>query len=194
MNTLRIFLLINFVIIVAGCDIFNVREAEIPIQPRTNYQFPSTPDILVENLKNSYSDKNIQDYMSCLADSVFSGVIFKFLPSAGSATIYPGLQSDWTRQNEEQYFSNLLNKLSDNEYINLSFTGVNLSMFGDSALYTASYTVILPENMASLPQRYQGEVKFTMVVDTRLAWSIKTWADVKNSEFPTWSDLKGMNY
>ena len=50
---MRILLLIFCSLIIAGCDLFSVRDAEPPDQPRASYQQAITPEILIENFRIS---------------------------------------------------------------------------------------------------------------------------------------------
>ena len=64
--------LLFFPIFIFGCDLFSVRDAEAPNQPRSNYQLAVTPDILIENLQNSLKDKSMENYIASFANSSFT--------------------------------------------------------------------------------------------------------------------------
>jgi hypothetical protein len=37
-------------------------------------------------------------------------------------------------------------------------------------------------------------LKFSMIRDSRLIWSIYLWQDIKSTQLPSWSELKGRLY
>jgi len=186
-------LLIVFCFIIAGCDIFNTRDAEKPTQPRSDFEPAATVDILIQNLVNSLKDRDVTNYLSCLSDTSFTDKKFNFSPSNEAASTYPTLM-DWNRRNEEQYFTNMSIKVSSNSQIVLTLNENSRNNFGDSTFYTASYSLNLPfVNSSSeiIPQIYEGTLTFKMVRDSRSVWSIYYWQDNKTGIKQSWSDLKG---
>lgn len=180
------FLIISF----SGCDLFNTRTPERPDQPRSNYKSAVTPEILLENFTNSLSEKNVQNYLNCFSDSSFSGKEYQFIPSAGSSSLYPVLLDGWSKKNEEQYFNNLISRISQDLPITLTRNNENSTIFGDSIVYTASYFLVVPHN-DDIPKNYEGELQFNLIRDSRQVWTISLWQDIKSSETSSWSELKG---
>ena len=126
-------------------------------------------------------------------DSSFTDKKFYFSPSSGALSQYPFLINDWTIKDEEQYFNNLKTKVSDNTPITLSLTNEQYSPLGDSLIYTATYSLNVP-NDQSEPKDYQGDLRFTMIRDSRAVWVIYFWQDTKSTALPSWSELKGKFY
>ncbi len=191
---MRLFVFILLCISISGCDIFSTRSAEPPNQPRSNYQQAVTPDILIANLVNSLKDKSVENYLSCLSDFSFTQRVFVFSPSSGALSQFPSLSEDWGKKNEEQYFTNMAAKVGQDIPITLTLTNENYSPQGDSLIYTATYSLNVPTNDPNLPQNYQGDLRFNMIRDSRAIWSIYYWQDSKNSDLPSWSELKGRTY
>jgi hypothetical protein len=177
-----------------GCDLFSTRSAEPPSQPRADYQQPVTPDVLISNLVNSLKDKNVENYISCLADYSFTQRVFTFSPSSGALSQFPALSENWGIKNEEQYFNNMISKVPQSIPITLTLSNESYSPQGDSLVYTASYTLNVPSNDPSLPENYGGDLRFNMIRDSRAVWSIYYWQDSKNGNLPSWSELKGRTY
>jgi len=50
--------LILIIVLINSCDIFETRDAQLPDEIRSNYTTPSERIILIQNLINSFSDKN----------------------------------------------------------------------------------------------------------------------------------------
>jgi hypothetical protein len=186
---LYIILLIAF----SGCDLLQTRDAESPNQPRSTYQQAVTTEILISNLINSMKDKDVQNYINCFVDSSFSTAKFQFSASSGAVSQYPFLSANWTVRDEETYFNNLINKVSEGSPITLSLTNEQYSPQGDSLIYTATYSINVP-NDQSEPKDYQGDLRFTMIRDSRSIWVIYFWQDTKSTDLPSWSELKGRFY
>ncbi|MDR3611770.1 MAG: hypothetical protein P4L27_14465 [Ignavibacteriaceae bacterium] len=166
----------------------------MPDQPRSNYQLAVTPDILIQNLTNSLADVNLQNYLACFSDTSFSGKSFLFSPSSGAASLYPSYSSPWDKKNESEYFTNLIARISSGQPVTLITANANSSQQGDSLIYSATYTISVPFTDSSIPSLYAGDMKFYMIRDSRLVWSIYYWQDIKSTQYPSWSDLKGRLY
>jgi hypothetical protein len=181
--------------IIQGCDLFSTRNAEMPTQPRSDFEPAATVDILIQNLINSLKDKDVGNYLTCLSDTSFTDKKFYFSPSSEASSTYPTLSENWNRRNEEQYFTNMTIKSSSSSQIVLNLTESSRNNFGDSTFYTAAYSLTVPfvnTNSEITPEIYQGTLTFKMVRDSRSVWSIYFWQDNKNSTAnKTWSDLKG---
>lgn len=176
-----ILLLLTF----SSCDIFHTRSSEGPNTQRGNFQPPTTPGILIQNLQNSFKDKLSDNYMACFSDKIFT-----FSPSAGSVSMYSVLQN-WSRQDEGQFFNNLINSVPQNSIITLSFSDTLMVPQGDSASYSAGYAISVPFLDEQKPKYYQGNLHFTMIRDNKLQWVISYWMDIKDEKYPSWSELKG---
>lgn len=189
---MKLVLILTLSFFISGCDLFSTRPAEKPNLPRSNFQQAATPKLLIENLVNSLSDKSVQDYLACFSDPSFSTKKFIFIPSSSSVTQFP---AGWTRSSEELYFNNLIPKISINNSISLIFSNENYSTQSDSVVYTASYSLNVPNQDPTLPKKYAGSLKFYMNTDSRGIWNIDYWQDYsQNNNDPTWSELKWRNY
>lgn len=190
--------IVSFIMIIClisfSCDILTTRDAELPEQPRSNFQQAFTPDILIENFINALSDKNTQNYVATFTDSSFSERVFQFIPASGAGLQFPVLTSGWSKSAEETYFNNLVARISDNQPITLELSNIVYNPLGDSAFYSATYFLNIPLEELGETKQYQGELHFTMIRDTRLLWSVVRWEDLKTSDEPTWSELKGLYY
>lgn len=180
-------------LVFSGCDLLQTRSAESPNQPRSNYEQAVTPQLLISNLVNSLQDKDIQNYINCLVDSSFSEKKFLFSPSSGALSQYPFLLTDWNIKDEGQYLQNLITKVNAQAPITLSLSNELYSPQGDSLIYTATYSINVP-NEQSEPADYQGDLRFNMVRDNRSVWVIYLWQDTKSTDLPSWSELKGKFY
>lgn len=191
---MKYFAIIFSLLFMEGCDLFQTRDAQQPNQSRSNYQLAVTPDLLIANLVNSLKDVNLQNYLACLSDTSFGGKTYLFNPSSEAASLYPSFASPWDKKNESSYFTNLIARIPSGLQVTLNLTSPISSPQGDSLIYTASYTLDVPFTDSSIPPHYEGDLKFSMIRDSRLVWSIYFWQDIKSTSYPSWSDLKGRLY
>jgi len=188
-----IIIIITFLI--SGCDLFNTRVPEPPDTSRSNYQLAFTPDDLIANLINSFKDKNVENYLSCLSDPANTSKIFSFSPSSEALAQFPALGDNWGVLNETEYLRNLIIKVPIDSTIKLTLSNSSSSSHGgDSITYVASYSLHAYFTDISIPIDYQGDLIFELIKDSRSVWSIYSWRDIKSSSLPSWSELKGRFY
>ena len=193
MQKIRLIALIAFSVLqFQTCDLFTTRDAQSPDQGRSNFQPPVQPSIVIDNLKNSLSDKNIQNYMSSFVDSLFANNKFVFSASSEAAANYPSLQN-WGLSDEQRYITNVFNKIPTDFPISLSFTDESYSnLSADSLIYSATYYLNLPVSIGeSVSSNYNGILQFNMLRDSRSLWVIYYWKDSQSQSLPSWSYLKG---
>lgn len=188
---MKFLLLLFFTLSFFGCDLFQTRTAQPPNQPRSDYQPPATVDDLISNFKNAIVDLNTQNYVASFSDSNFTAQIYHFYASNQALSLYPALSDNWGVQKEMQYFNSLTTKVKSNAKITISLNEISRNTLADSVIYTASYVLNIPFSDPNTPEDYQGDLTFKMVRDSRSFWVIYSWQDNKNTNLPSWSDLKG---
>jgi len=187
-------ILIGFLLLHCGCDLFITREAESPETKGATYQPAFSPDTLISNFINALAEKNTQNYIASFSDPAFSNKTFIFIPSAAAAAKFPVLADGWSLADEEQYFNNVISKVFDDVRITLIIKETERSVLGDSVLYSASYSLNVPHNDITISNIFQGEMKMKLIRDSRSIWSIYYWEDIRNTNESSWSDLKGLFY
>lgn len=175
------------VLLAWGCDIFETRDPEQPDRSRSNYETPSEPQIVIQNLKNSFTDKNADNYRKNFASGPLVDRTFFFVPTSEALSSNSNLWAGWTIENEFLYFKNLITRTPEELPITLTLSSENYSPFGDSTIYTAEYSINVP-NLSGPPDIYEGNLKFSMITDNLAAWVIYYWEDISNDI--SWSDLK----
>lgn len=188
---LLILLLIFFI---PACDIFETREAEKPDQPKSNMLQPVTPQDVITNLIHSLEDRDVENYLSCFSDTSNTEKTFQFSPSAGASAQFPQLTQMWDKENERQYFNNLRTRIPDGTRISLILSNSNHNPLVDSSVFTATYTLNIPQNESNIPVNYEGELRFSLIRNSSSLWSIYFWVDIKKDNNPSWSELKGRLY
>lgn len=187
-------ILLLFVITLVGCDLFNTREPEKPDENRSNFLPPKEPSTVIENLKNSFNDKNPQNYIACFIDTIFVNKVFVFIPSSEAASTYSFLTQDWGLDDERRYFSSVISKVPKDFPMTLTFSDESYSsLSGDTLVYSANYFINIPHN-SSEPKNYSGNLQFNLIRDSRSDWSIYYWKDTRSSSLPSWSEMKGIFY
>lgn len=182
-------------IILSGCDIFDTRVAEQPSQPRSNFINAVKPEDVLTNMVNSLQDLNSKNYLACFTDTSFSNRQFSFAASSTALSQFPQMAEGWGKNEEAQYFLNMINRISDEKQITLNLSNPLFgSPQGDSLIFTASYSLSVPHNEKNIPTVFEGDLSFNMLRDSRKIWSIYFWRDTKSNELPTWSELKGRFY
>jgi len=175
-------------LLIYGCDIFETRGPEQPDRSRSNYETPSEPQIVIQNLKNSFSDKNADNYKRNFASGPpLVNRTFFFLPTSEALSSNSNLWANWTVNDEFLYFKNLTTRTPEELPITLSLFSENYSPLGDSTIYTAEYSINVP-NLSGAPNIYEGSLKFSLITDNQSAWVIYYWEDISNDS--SWSDLK----
>ncbi|MCG6913556.1 hypothetical protein LJE86_06525 [bacterium BMS3Abin03] len=175
-----------------SCDLFQTRPPEGPDQSRSNYISPSEPKILIENIINSFSDKNADNYRKSFESNPTS-IAFTFIPTSSAQVTYQSIWLDWNIDSEFQYFKSAQTTVPSELPMTLSLSTEqgSFSVLGaDSVKYNSKYSISIPQyNSNAL--NYQGNVEFTLIRDSRQIWVINYWKDYAIQDNPSWSDLKG---
>ena len=179
------------------CDLFTTRDPEKPTQNNSTFIQPVTPDIVLENLKNSIAQNNIDNYVRSFVDSSSSGTgtsstrSYIFIPSAEISAQYASVFSSWTSENERHYFQNLGQPLNGTPYLTFSET-TTLVVSSDSVVYTMNYTFYFPHRRTGITQSVQGNMQLYLGANSQRLWSIYRWQDNKTVSDSTWSYWKAV--
>jgi hypothetical protein len=187
MNTLWKILLSIFLLNISACDLFQVRDPQVPTETKSSYNVPVEPKDVIQNLVNAFKDKNPNDYkMNFSTGMPLVNRDFFYVPSGNVLSVFP---TDWYVDEEFQYFNNLITRTPQDVPITLSFTDEVYDVRADSAIYSAKYFISVPI-LNSDPKVFEGSLKFTMTTDINAAWIIYFWEDIANQNLKSWSDLK----
>jgi len=187
MKTCLLIYYFSFFILLQACDIFESREPENPNETKSSYRVPVEPTDVIENLKNSFKDKNSNDYKKNFSSgSPLVDRNFYFIPSSNVQNIFP---TDWTIAQEFQYFNNLVIRVPQSIPMALSFSDEQYDLQADSAVYSAKYLISVPVQN-SAPLNYEGNLRFLMTTDINAAWVIYYWEDIATQTSKNWSELK----
>lgn len=171
-----------------SCDLFKTRTPEEPVLVSSN-DVPATDASLVfQNMIYAFQESNAVNYSKTI-----SGSSFTFTASGNAIQRYVQL-SDWNKSKEQQYFTNVINRLVKNSKVSLEFTTIASQNYPpDSCELVKNYLLNVPSTVSSPANVYKGQAKFTLIRDPLNGyWYIRRWVDYELSPSDlTWSDLKG---
>ncbi|MGD0338495.1 MAG: hypothetical protein ABSB78_06875 [Bacteroidota bacterium] len=173
-----------------GCNILNTRTPEKPSESSSSFVPPTSPSIVIDNLVNAIRERNTENYINCFIDSTFSNYSFTFQAAQSAQTAYSAIFHDWNLTSERTYFENLCSRVPTGEESALILTDTQLSIQSDSAVYTATYTLIIPHTVQDIDTKAQGTLMFLLSVDRNNNWAIHRWIDNATGNDFSWSDLK----
>lgn len=181
-----------WVCMVAACS---TRTPEDPTGTRGTFEPPTSPSIVLSNLRFAVIEKNTENFMLCLADSsTRSTVAYRFEPSAEVRARYATLFSGWALNNERQAFLSLIARLAPEVRPSLEFTSANVAFSSpDSTVYVADYVLAAAHGLASVPTTLTGTMSVTITPERTGQWSISAWRDARRTSDTTeatWSLLK----
>jgi hypothetical protein len=177
-----------------SCDIFETRDPESPDQSRSNYQPATSPEILIQNLIDSFADKDVVNYQNTFVTGL-SNRVFTFIPSSTALSRFQNLWPTWNIDDEVQYFNNMKTTVPDELPVllsGLSLSPESFSIFGDSLKYNSEYFISVPQ-INSEPLIFQGNLELSMI-NLSTVWLVYFWKDNAIEDNPSWSDLKGSVY
>lgn len=177
-----------------SCGLFDTRDVEPPTQTRSTFIQPTSPDIVLTNLIYSIAEKDLDNYMRCFVDSVYSVRRFRFIPDALSQSSYPVFLT-WNLNSERIYFSNLISSTDPTSSSNLFPDNETINTAIDSAILDMDYILVFNHTSTNVAREVKGKLRFVMGSDSRSLWSIHTWYDfIDNNNDTTWSVLKANFY
>jgi hypothetical protein len=180
-------ILILLFVLISGCGL---RDVEAPVDPRSNFIPPTSPDIVITNIQSAIIERNINNYISCFVDSNFSTRRFTYTADASSLSQYPIFRF-WLLNNERYYFTSLTSLTPAQSISNLLFSNIVFTPSSDTAVFDADYVIRFEHIKQNVPRVFQGKLRFLMAADSRNLWSIYNWTDFKRTESDTtWSVLK----
>jgi hypothetical protein len=167
--------------------LFIPRDAEEPTEDISNFQPPTTPDIVIENLTNSILERNSLNYSQCFGGNNLG---YTFVPAAEVQANYPSVFNWWDISSEKSYFDNLI--IQTDRYLPSSVTLTNIirQPTTDSVLYQASYNLNFQHSVTDIPKTAIGNLQFSIKRDKNNNWYIIRWTDFKIQNQFSWSDLK----
>lgn len=185
--------LMSWLVLGAGCNLFEPRDPEAPSQTSDSFIPATDPDVVIENLQNAIAQKNSVNYIRCFADPSRTSRPFQFSPSPDAGSRYASVFAYWTVEQEKTYFQNLVARTTGkaNAFSNLLLTHRVVTLTADSAIQSYDYTLTFEHTDPSFPTVATGNLQFVLGLDNNNAWVIYRWSDFKTTSDVTWSHFKG---
>jgi hypothetical protein len=189
LKRINILIIFSF-LLVSACGLFDLRESENPVDPRSNFIPPTSPEIVLVNIITAVAEKNLNNYMSCFVDTAYSSRTFVYTADISSQSQYP-VFAFWNTNYEKNYFNNLLLLTNSSSTSNLFLSNELYSITPDTVILDADYLMRFDHQKPSVSKTVKGKLRFVLSSDTRNLWSINSWTDYKvNNTDTTWSVLK----
>lgn len=171
----------------ASC--LKTREVEEPDTGSSDWVSPSDYTILLNNLRTSVNQRNVQNYLRC-----FEQDSLRFLPSTPVYTGNEILWDNWAWQDEQNWFDNVIADLGLTSGNRLIVNEVDLQAFSsDSLRYIGDYSLTMNHRDTALTVLFKGQLEFLMKVNQFNEWEISRWIDYETNMDSSWSRLK-LNY
>ncbi|MEK7728255.1 MAG: hypothetical protein AAB354_07550, partial [candidate division KSB1 bacterium] len=132
--------LLVFCALLLSCENpFATRTPEKPKGTGSRYIPPFSAEIVLENMRNAISDRNVENYLRCFTDSTRTGERFRYEPDAATGNQYPGVFNQWGLAQERDYFSQLRAALPTDSLRSLRLDSLQTITFNDSAQFARAY-------------------------------------------------------
>lgn len=191
MKLLFSFISLLLLITTAGCELFETRDPEPPSSGSSTFIPPTSVDLVLENLTNAIAEKNTENYLRCLVDTLSSDQRFEFIPTASAAGRYATTFVDWSLQSERAWFAAMKAFAEDDAPSNLVLNGAFSVITADSAVYEGGYDLTFRHGVSGVAETVRGTLQFILHTDRNSIWSISRWTDIPLNDETSWSEWKG---
>jgi hypothetical protein len=179
-------------LLTGGCKTpFSTREPEKPITSQSNWVQPTSPALVMINLRTAISERNSQNYLRCLADTSLVSASFSYAPESAVGAANPGLFLHWGKESERNYLNQLLAFLPADSISSLALSLIRENTYQDSVVLVEEYILtIAHRHQDEAPRQMRGQAEFRLVRSNEELWYIRSWVDYATEDYPTWSALR----
>lgn len=167
---------------------FSSRDSETPFTQAGTFIPPTSPQIVLENLRLSYSELVIGNFMQTI-DSSF---VFSFDYVEGVL-----IDSTWGYTAEVNLTENLFGDIRLSKgarKLNVELTprsGQQDVMLDTSATLIRGYVVSISDSLDNELERFEGVAQFDMIESSFNYWRLQHWDDLHlDTSTKSWADLK----
>jgi hypothetical protein len=173
-----------------SCDLFDTRTAADPAQKSSTFEPLTEPDLVLQNMINSFQDGNAVNYAKSFSDESFT-----FEASINARNVYGTQLTSWDKSKEQKYFEDVQGKLQKNSAATLTFSQTSSTISSDICDITTLYRLNVPHTVSGVVTLFRGQAQFQLVRDSKTGgWSMQKWIDSdigSTASDSTWSYLKG---
>lgn len=183
---------ILFLLLLACENPFSTRDPEPPKGNQSNWIQPSSPEYVMVNLKSAIKEKNITNYMRCMADTSNSSKIFHYDAEPSVANNNPSLFVNWDKTAEFNFFNQWLAFIPQDSSSELSLNTLKENTFQDSVILLEEYSLDTYYQCTddSCFYHMEGQSEFYLLRNSEDLWYIYKWRDISTGSYPTWSHLR----
>jgi len=194
MKLIFLYILIFTSLIIASCDTFSTRTPDSPTQGNTSYKPATSIDILIDNLKLSMTNNDLNIYYSMFPE-LQDSIEYVFTPSNNTIANYADIFKDWTVEKEKRYFNNFVAEINKNVKSNFILTLTSQVDYPNYSSIILKYNAFYPRtNKQSI--NLLGTSQLDLIKTQKGIWKISKWIDNPASDLvdstSTWSLLKGI--
>lgn len=167
---------------------FSTRDSEPPTARAGTFIPPTTPQIVLENLRLCYFELVIGNFVQSL-DSNF---VFTYDFLQGSQA-----DSGWDFRQELNLTEKMFNDFAVNKSersLRVTFTAQFEQpdvILDSAATLVRSYTITVADSAGQTSTSYAGVARFEMIESAFNFWAISSWSDLHlNLDTPSWVELK----
>lgn len=179
-----------------GCDLVTTRSPEEPQGGGAQeWRFPSTPEVLLDNLTSSFYRRSSTDYYRCLVPpEEIDTPPFQYQPDPQTESNHPGYFSHWDVAREEKFIRTLFSSslIPLDSLLTFVLTVERKNEWSDSATVSAHYRSHLGHIRPQLPREVEGRMELRLVKRNTQGWAIQLWSDRRLGALACWSDLKAL--
>ena len=171
---------------------FATREPEKPVSKQSSWVQPTSPNYVMANLQNAILEKNISNYLRCLADTSNSSKSFRYTADPAVVNKSPGLFDNWNKENELIYLNQLMLYLPKDSSSVFTIISSREDTYQDSVILIQEYDLKVHFECQDqdCPREMEGQAEFRLVRTPEDLWYIHRWRDNATGDKPTWSSLK----
>ena len=171
-------------ILMVSC--FQIRPVEPPGTNTSDWISPTDYQILLGNFSTSIAKGNTQNYLRC-----FNQDSLDFNPAASLINDNESIWLNWSIQDEQSYFDNMLANLSVNTGNSLVLVETDLqNVTSDSLKYVGDYTLRINHQDTLLATLFKGQIQLLIRLNSFNEWEIYRWEDIETKIDSSWSELK----
>jgi hypothetical protein len=189
-----ILIIFAIILLLSSCNLFTTRNPETPNTGKSNFQPPTSADIVISNFKYAVIEKNVDNYIQCFADtSQNTKRNFIFIASSEANAVFNF--QNWNVNSERQYFNSLINKTPLDNVPVIIFSNSRFDVSStDSTVFTSDYYLYVNHSDSTFSKKFAGTLQFSLSPKSSGLWSIYQWIDSSPSGNDTikstWSMMK----
>ena len=165
---------------------FQTRPVEPPSSSSSDWVSPTDYAILLDNLKTAITQRNTQNYLRC-----FNQESLNFVPAASLFNDNESIWLNWTAQDEQAYFDNMVADLALTSGNSLSLIEQDLQdVSADSLRYVGNYNLRIQHPDTAMTTLFKGQIQLVIRLNAFNEWAIDRWIDIETHPDSSWSALK----